>query len=243
MQWFDYNKIQLSMSPRPSQSSSSLQRSDPPEYSYRQLCNQAIDVYQKEQAPCEYTYKSTISRQVYTCVKKSHTHGDMHRLIRKSKISENIPQGRYFTTFVKEQFRWDESILQRLKSTEPEIGISKEDARVKVTRQHLARLRNFFSKTRLDTTIFHTTCLCCLHDPPEHKLPCSHLICTPCARDFGQVNDDHVLTIDICPLHESHDWNSPQQLTRLQPPSAGLRILSLDGYASPNLCVDFVLIL
>jgi hypothetical protein len=244
MQWFDYTKTQDSThlrEPRSKKSAHTDRKTETSEYSYRQLCNRATNRYQEQHAPCEFEYTSTISRDVYPCVKKYRHHGDLHRILRKSKVSDKEFYGRFDTEFIPERFRWDEQVLRWLRDTEPGIGMTKEAAKSQVVRQHLIRLRTFFSKTLLDTEVFHTTCLSCFNHPPEHKLPCGHLICTPCARDFGKIDGGHGLSAAICPLHESKQWAGSERLATLQPPSAGLRVLSLDGYVHLGFCVYFVL--
>jgi hypothetical protein len=75
----------------------------------------------------------------------------------------------------------------------------------------------------------HTACYSCLLEPPEHTLPCGHVLCTPCVRLFGRSQDPTVIEIRECPLegktrHDHWPWK-----LHTKPKSAGVRILVLDG--------------
>lgn len=49
--------------------------------------------------------------------------------------------------------------------------------------------------------ISHTACYACLVEPPEHALPCGHVLCTLCVRAFGTSLGKHAVEIAACPLH------------------------------------------
>lgn len=74
------------------------------------------------------------------------------------------------------------------------------------------------------------TCLCCIRDAPEHTLSCDHAICENCVHRYGVDNSlQHgnigEVTLDICPLCSK----STGDVFRLKPPTAGVRVLSIDG--------------
>lgn len=81
-----------------------------------------------------------------------------------------------------------------------------------------------------DKYISHSTCLSCLIAPPEHALPCGHVLCTPCLQAFGSPRGNFLYDITSCPLghKEPEVWNIPWRVA-FKPASAGVRILSLDG--------------
>jgi Patatin-like phospholipase len=69
-------------------------------------------------------------------------------------------------------------------------------------------------------------CLCCLMSMPEKVLKCGHAICDTCIKLFGKLvsrNKYSIATCMICGLR-THD-----QYFHLLPPTAGIRILSMDG--------------
>lgn len=76
----------------------------------------------------------------------------------------------------------------------------------------------------------HSACFCCLFEPPEHALPCGHILCTPCIKDYGQLRSKTEVEIHGCPIesrvvHRYQTWR-----IHLKPETAGVRILTLDGY-------------
>lgn len=71
------------------------------------------------------------------------------------------------------------------------------------------------------------SCLICLRRPPEHPLNCGHSMCDTCVRIFGKpsLSMEHCYTVETCQL-----CNLKRHLTiRLKPPTAGSRLLALDG--------------
>lgn len=72
----------------------------------------------------------------------------------------------------------------------------------------------------------NTTCLFCLRRKPEHVLSCGHAICDTCVRIFGQALPglEYHYHISKCILCLSGTLT-----VRLKPPTAGYRILSVDG--------------
>lgn len=74
------------------------------------------------------------------------------------------------------------------------------------------------------------TCFACLQSVPDHALPCGHVLCEQCVRDFGRSSEDQRYCIEItqCVLCLS-EWLTPPQRVRLKPKFAGVRVLTLDG--------------
>ena len=75
-----------------------------------------------------------------------------------------------------------------------------------------------------------TTCYGCLMEVPEHPLQCGHVLCTGCIKIYGHQHDSHSMLMDYCPLHSSQYFDKPW-IIHFKPDYAGVRILSLDGYA------------
>jgi hypothetical protein len=83
------------------------------------------------------------------------------------------------------------------------------------------------------------TCFTCLSECPEYILPCEqkqHAICENCAFRFSldRGRSQSTLFLKSCPLGCQFRNGKPWQI-RLKPPTAGVRILSLDGY----FCLSF----
>ena len=76
-----------------------------------------------------------------------------------------------------------------------------------------------------------STCFSCLVEPPEHALPCGHILCSSCIRAYGRPcpTAKNVVEIHDCPIEtltrpRYHTWK-----VFLKPADAGIRILTLDG--------------
>lgn len=71
------------------------------------------------------------------------------------------------------------------------------------------------------------TCLYCLRRRPEHVLPCAHSLCDACVMILGKDNlgVEYRFNITVCPLCRSEISFT----ARLKPPTAGVRIASIDG--------------
>jgi len=77
----------------------------------------------------------------------------------------------------------------------------------------------------------HSTCFCCFVEPAEHPMSCEHVLCNSCAMLYSKQRTASRMETEVqfCPF--GCDWfrGSPQ-VVRLKPKSAGIRVLSLDGY-------------
>lgn len=78
----------------------------------------------------------------------------------------------------------------------------------------------------------HSVCFCCLMRPPEHALPCGHVLCTLCISIYGcqQPGSKTEISIDYCPLEAQSKRASQPWKVHLKPDAAGIRILTLDGF-------------
>jgi hypothetical protein len=77
------------------------------------------------------------------------------------------------------------------------------------------------------------TCFGCLFGRPEYRLPCGHLLCMDCMRDFDG-SEEHMAYPGLvvhynCPFCRDNARSRWPVKARLQPHLGGLRILSLDG--------------
>ncbi|KAI4940887.1 hypothetical protein J4E91_011144 [Alternaria rosae] len=70
-------------------------------------------------------------------------------------------------------------------------------------------------------------CLYCLFHKPENSLRCGHALCDSCIRKFGSRRQqmEHAYCISHCILCQSKS----ELVVRLKPPTAGGRVLVLDG--------------
>ncbi|KAI5801210.1 hypothetical protein EDC01DRAFT_647235 [Geopyxis carbonaria] len=84
------------------------------------------------------------------------------------------------------------------------------------------------------------TCFMCLMAIPDCSLPCGHTLCETCIRRYGEhdEHDSHTVSFMRCPLgcdnelrpNQNSDTNAKFWWSiHLKPPTAGVRILALDG--------------
>lgn len=78
-----------------------------------------------------------------------------------------------------------------------------------------------------------SSCFCCFVEPAEHPMPCEHVLCTPCVMLYGKQEAVTRTEAELssCPIGCKWSDAAPQ-VVRLKPKSAGIRVLSLDGYES-----------
>jgi len=70
------------------------------------------------------------------------------------------------------------------------------------------------------------SCFCCIRQTPEHVLSCRHALCEVCTRRFGEPvpGFEHRYRVQRCVL-----CGLGTVTKDLKPPTAGARILSIDG--------------
>ena len=98
---------------------------------------------------------------------------------------------------------------------------------------HMKAMELFFSSYKgynARKFISLTTCYGCLMEVPEHPLQCGHVLCTGCIKTYGHQHESHSMLMYYCPLHSSQRFDKPW-IIHFKPDYAGVRILSLDGYA------------
>lgn len=74
----------------------------------------------------------------------------------------------------------------------------------------------------------HRSCFCCFMRMPEKVLPCGHALCDSCVRVYGRrlSTERNTYVLPECVLC---GVNYKSSYFRLVPPTAGIRILSVDG--------------
>lgn len=162
-------------------------------------------------------------------------HGKGHQ----SETGKIIGYGAFISpTYVEKFYReWLEMIRNHLVDMESLVRESRAEAGMtgspnhKVAYElHRRNLITFFGNDPQRIKGYHS-CYSCLMETPQHPLACGHMLCRPCVQMLGHVTDKNTVTVDSCPF-ESKAWKkiSPCSI-RFKPEFAGIRILSLDGYA------------
>lgn len=93
-------------------------------------------------------------------------------------------------------------------------------------------LDHFFHHTargQASKFISHSTCFSCLFEPPEHALPCGHILCTPCLRAHGKSQGKMVVEMTGCPMERLITPRHQVWRVIIKPAAAGVRVLTLDG--------------
>jgi hypothetical protein len=90
------------------------------------------------------------------------------------------------------------------------------------------QLKDFF-QDRANKYFSMSTCYCCLMNVPQHPLPCGHVLCTDCVKNYGEPLKYSSVGIASCPLHPEETKHLQRWVIRFKPDFAGVRVLSLDG--------------
>lgn len=199
---------------------------------YVQHWDTALQDFCDKHWPCEYVHVGTKGRCVN--VKTGHTKG--HQL----KDGKVLSVGEYQSdfTFEKHQHLFQYCLLEVLRKLQKRLS----DATMQQPQLELEKALEIHRKIILapffkhlhgsKQFINHKACYACLVAPPEHPLPCGHVLCTPCIKGFGSQRGRTLWEIDRCPMH-SDDEEGGQFHTRwpihIKPAGAGVRILTLDG--------------
>ena len=108
---------------------------------------------------------------------------------------------------------------------QPEAQVAAEIHKDKV----MVHFFDHSARGRLNSFISHSTCFSCLFEPPEHALPCGHVLCTLCLRAYGRCRGKTEVDIKGCPMEKPISRRHQSWKVLLKPAAAGIRILTLDG--------------
>ena len=180
--------------------------------------------------PCEYV-ASTGGR----CINVRSGHAKGHQLTGGTLLAAKG----YEAAFTAESHgkKWQEDVYHKMAALrkylrdQEEDGHSEEATVAKLHREQV--LPQFIEHaSRGDEHAFksHTVCVCCLFEPPEHALPCGHIICTRCLKTYGKVYfNGRYVEITECPMERIEKRYTQSWRINLKPPSCGIRMLILDG--------------
>ncbi|UPX14192.1 uncharacterized protein EKO05_0004682 [Ascochyta rabiei] len=182
--------------------------------------------------PCEYVQSTSGLR----CINVKSGHGSKGHQTANGKI---IAVGDYISTWSYETlheefisnsyYRLDEllELLKRRKTPgNDEMRVAADIHRDDVMTWFY---RHVSTTGRLQGYNSHSVCFCCLSEPPEHSLPCGHVLCTPCVKTYGQQHSRTEVDIQKCPLDIQPARVYQPWRIYFKPKSAGVRILTLDG--------------
>jgi hypothetical protein len=199
---------------------------------YEQFFQSALVMFWKSHVPCE--FRTPEGR----CINVASAHTKGHQ-----SLTGNILDGEFISSFSVDVYlpTWCEDIREAVRDIslhlqeriERDTGGATEERHF--LKKHSENTERLFQKVgNADEYQSHSTCFCCLMRVPYHALPCGHVLCTRCIKDYGQPTNQgdnrFVYRMDFCPLHEQQTrrkWQGPC-IVRFKPDHAGIRILCLD---------------
>jgi RING-type zinc-finger len=149
----------------------------------------------------------------------------------------------------------DSTVFNTLKAINKHIDSNREERRQYAARLHRSRLKfmpdqsfwkesftaqwivlfneRFGHISGASLTIRTSVCYACLFGRPEYTLPCGHVICFDCLREFDQSSSSEmypgVAIHEECVLCSSRDEDMWPYRVEYRPDLSGIRVLSLDG--------------
>ncbi|KAL8726779.1 MAG: hypothetical protein Q9181_005928 [Wetmoreana brouardii] len=198
---------------------------------YLEHIEAALENFCDRHWPCEYVKPGGGARCVN--VRSGHTKG--HQL----KSGKVLAVGDYNSRFSFENYRkiFEFDVYSQLTES---LGILRtkmhdsRDSEANVAAEiHASTVmkpfHNHTVKAGAQSFISHSTCFSCLFEPPEHALPCGHVLCTPCLRAYGRAVEKYVVEIDGCPIESLSGPRNQVWKVAMKPPDAGIRVLTIDG--------------
>jgi len=199
---------------------------------YLEHIEAALENFCDRHWPCEFVKPGGGAR----CVNVRSGHGTKGHQLKNGKV---LAVGNYICRFsfekYRETFNFDvySQLTESLKMLHTKVHNSGEpeaDAAAEIHRDSvLKHFYNHTAKAGAESFISHSTCFSCLFEPPEHALPCGHVLCTPCLRAYGRSRERSVVEIDGCPLESLSNPRTQTWKVIMTPADAGIRVLTLDG--------------
>ena len=201
---------------------------------YVDYCNDVLDSFCNLHWPCEYVHPMNNGR----CVNVQAGHSKGHQLSNGKVLSV----GPYQSDFTSERYRlfFAYCVVHNLSDL---LGMLREATQgslhlwnievIKAGEIHRDTVLGPFFRHLSGSQHFinHTACYSCLTCPPEHPLPCGHVLCSQCVRAFGRERGPCVIEMTQCPLHcqDSEGQFQVRWPIFIKPVGAGVRVLTLDG--------------
>jgi hypothetical protein len=200
------------------------------------LCARAISQFLNETAQCAFIDPDNGERCINTYMghAQGHQSGDWKLLKGGLFMSDNFDsQG--FLTIVETAVH---AIMFNINAKAPSSRRQWRRYAAEVHRENIAELRLLkgslcMSKGMIEHDIRSTTvCYGCFFGRPEYQLPCNHVICEYCIKDFDETPKEDQYpgwaTHHSCIICEASDSGWPYRIP-LKPDLARVRVLSLDG--------------
>lgn len=204
--------------------------------SYQKQLKEALKSFLDEAWPCEALHPKTGQR----CVVVQATHKTKGHQLASGKVWS----GEYCSSqpvdiqssFVKRVRNQCQTLWKKVMSDVQAKGLSgtaqEKQIAFEIHQQEIIRGRCDFLHGQRQL-VSHSICLCCLYKTPMYPLLCGHVVCDYCFKAAASRSlDDSLLRLYWCPVCVQN-WGSGQSCVEaiIKPANAGVRVLSLDGYA------------
>ncbi|KAI1736759.1 FabD/lysophospholipase-like protein [Xylaria scruposa] len=199
---------------------------------YVEFCDQALEEFANFHTPCAFVSQRSGLR---CCNVKSGHSPKGHQDANGKFIGDGIYMSNFEFSDYKAQ--WIENIKIRLNELHGKFFSLSHEYKERpesfvAAKLHNLSINDFYRSLGNDVKLFnsHSTCFSCLRELPEHALPCGHVLCLPCVRDYGSKVSKTTIELEWCPLHSTDTkvWDPPWAVT-VKPAHAGVRVLCLDG--------------
>lgn len=200
---------------------------------YLEHLENALENFCDRHWPCEFVDSRRLCGR---CVNVRSGHGAKGH---QSKSGKLLAAGDYVSAFTFKNYRqqFQEDTYRKIVLLRGRVRQKRDEnedrAAAEVHREIVLPL--FFehaSRGLVRKFVSHSVCFSCLFNPPEHALPCGHIICTTCLKAYGKPLGNNVIGVSECPLERSERRFRTIWRVHLKPANAGIRILTLDGLAS-----------
>lgn len=199
---------------------------------YLEHIEAALENFCDQHWPCEYSKPGVGAR----CVNVRSGHDTKGHQLDNGKV---IAVGNYESQFSFENYRDDFEVnvyvhfwelLEMLHTSICDSGKSEGEAAAEIHKNSVMKhFYNHTAKAGVKAFVSHSTCFACLFEPPEHALPCGHVLCTSCLLAYGRLKGKYVVEMEGCPIESLSNPQYQVWKVIMKPPDAGIRVLSLDG--------------
>lgn len=203
---------------------------------YLEHLEAALENFCESHWPCEFADSNGIR-----CVNVKSGHGAKGHQNASGKLSaDGEYQAQYSFEMLREEFRCNsffrlQELLERIEALRLQRGkqYDEVEAATEIHRDDVLPwfYRHVSSTDKAADFNSHSVCYCCLLRPPEHALPCGHVLCTQCITTYGHHRQGTRTEIEIesCPLEVRTVRTYQPWRIHIKPEAAGVRILTLDG--------------
>jgi len=193
----------------------------------RPICEDGILHYHKEYQKCAYTFPNGRKCVAFAITHNEHCYGEI-------KAAGNFDHSGYpvdlNSTIERIEDLFLEAYTKLYSSQTRDFKVQSRRQVTKLREDHLAgplmAASDVWKKIKSNKT-----CLTCLQSVPDHVLPCGHVYCEECVKEFGHLSAHYecAVVMSHCILCRASFREGFTQLVKLKPRCAGVRILTLDG--------------